>query len=66
LGTPIKVYDNLSFFVAYVDMILQYPPFHINASISLEECFCLTFRYYLLLLNVRCLWHVLVPILFTS
>jgi len=33
-------------FLVYVflDTISQYPPAHINASISLEECFCLMFR----------------------
>jgi len=33
-----------SFFLAYVDTISQYLPTHINASLSLEECFCSTFR----------------------
>jgi len=33
---------DLSFF-AHVDAISRDSPTHINASISLEECFCLTF-----------------------
>jgi len=41
-----------SFFLAYVDTISQYSPSHINISISLKECFCLTFRCYLLLFIV--------------
>jgi len=33
-----------SSFLAYVDMISQDSPIHINATISLEKCFCCTFR----------------------
>jgi len=41
---------------AYVDTISQYTSTHINASISLEEWFGLTFRWYLLLfLNIQSL-----------
>jgi len=40
-----------SSFLAYVDTILHDLPTHINSSISLEECFCLTVLIFIVILE---------------